>query len=121
MIRLSIDRYAKLAWFIGDGVVRLDDVKEVLEKFYVDRPTPKTIWDFTGADLSEATLDQVEELVNFVKERSPRKNGRNAFVASDPFIYTLGQMYRIFAELADQTIRTKIFRTRSEAEEWLRD
>ncbi len=120
MIKFESNQQAQLTWFIGEGLVQLTDVKKVLELFYSGQPTQMTIWDLTGADLSNATLDQVEDLAGFVKDLShSRVGGRNAIVATDPFAYTLGKMYQLFADLAKQTSQTKIFKTRTEAKEWL--
>jgi hypothetical protein len=120
MITFTSDQTSQLTVFMTDGRIRLADVKEALEKFYFSQPTQKIIWDLSRADLSGATLEEVEELAKFVKGLAhSREGGRNAIITSKPFAYSLGKMYQLFAELARQTSQTRIFKTWAEAEEWL--
>jgi hypothetical protein len=120
MITFTCDQASQLTVFMTEGQIRLDDIKEALNKFYGNKPTRKIIWDLSRADLSEATLDQVEELAKFVKDLAhSRDGGKNAIITSEAFAYSLGKMYQIFAEQARQTSQTRIFKTWKEAEEWL--
>jgi hypothetical protein len=120
MITCVSDHQRQLTCFTSEGPVRLTDVKKALKHFYSGQPTQMVIWDLTGADLTNATLVQVEELAGFIKGLShSRVGGRNAIVASEPFAYSLGKMYQLFADLAQHTSQTRIFKTRPEAEEWL--
>jgi len=120
MITFTSDQSSQLTVFMTDGRIRLADVKVALEKFYGSQPTQNIIWDLSRADLSEASLEEVEELAKFVKELAhSREGGRNAIITSEPFAFSLGKMYQLFAELARQTSQTRIFRTWTEAEEWL--
>lgn len=120
MITFQSDHDNQLTVFIAEGQISLAEIKTVLEKYYGGRPTMKILWDLSRADLSAATLDQVEELAKFVKGLAhSREGGRNALVTSEAFAYSFGKMYQIFAELAHQSSQTRIFKTWPEAEAWL--
>lgn len=120
MITFTCDHASQLTVFMTEGQIRLDDFKQALSKFYSNQPTRNIIWDLSRANLSEANLEQIEELAKFVKELAhSRDGGRNAIITSEAFAYSLGRMYQLFAELALQTSQTRIFKTWKEAEEWL--
>jgi hypothetical protein len=60
---------------------------------------------------------EVEELAEFMKQRSPFSDLRSAFVVSGDVEFGLVRMYEIFRET--DSARTAVFRERTRALAWL--
>ncbi len=122
MIEKRQDHERQLTVFTCSGPVTLEDFKAALAEFYRQEPTRDLLWDLTGADLSTADIEQAEELAKFVKGIAhSREGGKNALITSLAFAYSLGKMYQLFADIAKQTSRTRVFQSRAEAEAWLQE
>ncbi len=104
------------------GQISVDEIKKKVKSFYEGTPSRNVIWDFTEADLSSITADEIRALASGVERLAhSREGGKTAIVAPEDISYGFGRMYQIFAEIYAQIADIKVFRSKLEAERWLSD
>jgi hypothetical protein len=102
------------------GIVSAQDVRATLDRLYADNPTRNILWDFTSADLSQLTTQDMQSIIITAKAHAPRRpGGRTALVASSEFAYGLGRMYGMLSEVKQHPVLHATFRSRDEALSWL--
>ena len=122
MILSTEDMKRNLTIYTCRGQISVDEIKKKVKSFYEGTPSRNVIWDFTEADLSSITADEIRALANGVKKLAhSREGGKTAIVAPEDISYGFGRMYQIFAEIYAQIADIQVFRSRSEAERWLSD
>ena len=122
MILSTADSKRNLTIYTCRGQISVDEIKKKVKSFYEDAPSQNVIWDFTEADLSSITADEIRALASGVKKLAhSREGGKTAIVAPEDISYGFGRMYQIFAEIYAQIADIQVFRSRSEAERWLSD
>ena len=78
------------------------------------------LWDISNADVSQFTLDNIEEDAHCTKQVSDmRKGGKTAFVTSKDLDFGIGRMCETLSEIIIKTIEYRTFRTIEDAKEWL--
>ena len=119
MILSTEDMKRNLTIYTCRGQISVDEIKKKVKSFYEDAPSQNVIWDFTEADLSSITADEIRALASGVKKLAhSREGGKTAIVAPEDISYGFGRMYQIFAEIYAQIADIQVFRSRSEAEHW---
>ena len=119
MILSTEDMKRNLTIYTCRGQISVDEIKKKVKSFYEGTPSRNVIWDFTEADLSSITADEIRALANGVKKLAhSREGGKTAIVAPEDISYGFGRMYQIFAEIYAQIADIQVFRSRSEAEHW---
>lgn len=104
-----------------NGVLTCDEVLHALDDFYEHDVTPYLMWDFTEADVSGITQNDMERIISAVKSNTPlRKNGRTAFVAHHDLSFGLSRMYQMLSEVSEHPIPPIVFRDRDSAIAWLK-
>lgn len=120
MINSSIDLDNQLVVHVCTGVVTPDEVMEAIRAFYAFDATRDTLWDFTATSevtVSTADIHRIADLTTSLAQARP--DGRTALVATADFTYELSRLYQTLAELAEQTVDVRVFRTVSDAQAWL--
>jgi plasmid stabilization system protein ParE len=101
------------------GQISVDEIGKKVKSFYEGTPSRNVIWDFTEADLSSITADEIRALASGVERLAhSREGGKTAIVVPEDISYGFGRMYQIFAEIYAQIADIQVFRSRSEAEHW---
>ena len=95
---------------------------ETIESFYASSPSASVMWDFTEADLSRLTADEVRMVASDVKSLAhSREGGKTAIVSPSELSYGMVRMYQTFAEIYEQTAIVEAFRSRLEADRWINE
>ncbi len=106
---------------VVSGRVSTSDLIAALKDFYNDKFTTKLMWDFSEADLSEISTDDLHMLISVSKSYSHlRKGGKTAFVLSGGYGFGLGRMFETLSVLNQHSVIYSVFKTKEEANTWLR-
>ena len=120
MINKDIDSERQLTIHVLYGRILIQELSDAVKELYNSGPTLNHLWDLTEADLSQIRGDDLRKLATFVKRYAPaRVGGRTALVAINDLGFGLSRMYEVFAEISDQQVEIKVFRSRKEAEKWI--
>ncbi len=120
MIETHRDRKLNLTTFECSGTPTVTEVEHELGGFYGGTPTLHTIWDYTNADLSALTSDEINRLAGFLKDRShSRAGGRSALVFSMTQLLDLNDRLPSLAELTIEQATIKIFDGLDKARAWI--
>ncbi len=105
---------------VVSGRVTMSELIDALKDFYNDKFTTKLLWDFSQADLSEISTDNLHTLMSVSKSYGHlRKGGKTAFVLSGGFGFGLGRMFETLSVLNQHSILYSVFKTKEEAKAWL--
>ena len=117
-IEVNIDK--KLTTNIAKGEITYKDFLGWAENYYSGAVTEFILWDFTEADFSKITSDDLRDLVQVAKKYSyKRAGGKTAFVSNENLSFGLGRMFEMLSEVEDIQFEYKSFRIMTEAKEWL--
>ena len=102
------------------GKVTVDEIVDAIEDYYRGDITTNLIWDYTSADLTVITSDQLQHISSVAQSYAPlRKGGKTAIVMPDELGFGIGRMYEIFNEMNEVPIEYHIFKRIDEAMDWL--
>jgi len=114
-----LDPDTGIAHCSATGKLTRDEVVAVVEQIYRDpnfREPRRTIW-----DIAEATptlnVQEVREVVAYVKAHRPAGAGKTAIVATGDLAFGMGRMYEMLA--SEQQVKTRVFRDSELAQQWL--
>ena len=90
------------------------------KNFLAGTPTKLVIWDFTTADLSDFSRDDLRRLARLPKQYvENRPQGQSALIFSRNVEYGLGRMFVAFSELEKTPSNYRSFRNMADARSWL--
>lgn len=117
----QFDRDKDLTIHVASGDISTDEVWSAIEVFYQAGVTRFVLWDFTAADISRVTGDEVRKLVERVgpHEERHRVGGKTALVFSSPSGFGLGRMFDIPKQGSDEPVRYRSFHSMTKARKWL--
>jgi len=116
--RIDIDR--DLTIHIAKGFITDEQMFEVQEAFYKDKPTKLELWDMSEADISLVSIQGMRRFVELdARLGLERGRGKSAVVVLKTLQFGLARMAETFAELANLPFQFKIFKTVDAAMEWL--
>ena len=123
-IEFSYDKERNLRQQIVTGSIVMDEFIAELRKIYASGDVPvraNVIWDLSQADVSQVSRDDVRQLATFVQSawRSESEFKAAIFVGSD-LVFGMSRMYEQLLGLFNQD-NIRIFRSESEAWEWMQD
>lgn len=102
------------------GRITSKDILQASDDFYAHTPTKQLLWDFSDADLSAVSSDDLKTIASYTKQYGHlRPNGKTALYVSGELSYGLSRQYTTLAELENHSIRFASFRAYDEAMEWL--
>jgi hypothetical protein len=117
-IRLEPDKH--FTTYIFTGEVTVEQIISAQEEFYYKTPMLFLLVDFTQADLSVLTSNDLRAILSGAgKNGHLRKGGKTAVVASWNLAFGMARMYEIMAEIQDLPFIVRAFRTQDEALIWL--
>ena len=102
------------------GKVSDDEILDAIEDYYRGNVTTNLIWDYTSADLTVITSDQLQHISSVAQGYAHlRKDGKTAIVMPDELGFGIGRMYEIFNEMNEVPIDYHIFKHIDQAMDWL--
>ena len=119
-IKLEINREKDLSIFTTTESYSIQDVCEVLDRYYSGPVTSLVLWDSTRLDLSSWQRDDILTAVRKSKEYSHlRAGGKSALVMPRDLHFGLGKMFQAYSEIDNLQIEVEVFRNIEEAIAWL--
>lgn len=119
-IETKYDLPQDLTTFKVVGKMKVDDFYDCLAGYYEKGVTPLTLWDFTEADVSALTSEQISDFAKYARNLAEaRKGGKTAVVFDTPFDFGLGRMFQSYLEIAGLPIEILISHSLDEAKQWL--
>jgi len=105
-----IEQKNNLRFHQVSGRLSFEELRDTLQNIYNDKNIDKTLnalWDLSEADISDFTLDEVEQVANFVAQNWGRVPGtKAAIVVSADYSYGMARMYEILLDsLTSNVIR----------------
>ena len=96
------------------------DLINWVKDYYSGVVTELILWDFSEADISKITNDELKELIQVVRKTAIKRNGgKTALVFSKNIGYGLGRMYGALSEIEGIPFEYRSFRDIKDAEKWL--
>jgi len=119
-ITTHIDKAKELTTFTATGVLTIEMVMPLVEKFYAGESTKCVLWDLLNVTKNRITLDQAEKIL-YLKQRYAGKegSGKTAIVAHDDFFYGISRSLAMQSNLQGATYTVLIFNDLKVAYKWL--
>lgn len=96
---------------------------EIIEKTQDGLTRPYTryvLWDFTQAHATDLSIEKIQQILIIGKKLAEaRKTGKTAIVVPQDLGFGLGRMYEAYSEIESFPTENRVFRTLSQAWEWL--
>ena len=110
----------KLTTNVAEGEFSCDELLDWVRNYYLGAVTELILWDFSKADISKITNEELRKIANEVKKVSnTRAGGKTALVFSQDIGFGLGRMYEAFSRISSMPFEYRTFRSISEAKDWL--
>jgi hypothetical protein len=121
-VTLELDPGSNITTATGRGRVTAVDLLAALRAFYDNAPTLLVLCDISDADLSSISTEELKGIVQFTERRAEvRRGGKTAIAASTTLEYGMARMYEILADAYAHPVTIRVFRTREEGLQWLRE
>ncbi|MEW6510113.1 MAG: hypothetical protein AB1428_04065 [Bacteroidota bacterium] len=102
------------------GQTSAAQIADAIAKYYEGESTLHILWDFSEADLSEISPQDVANLVALTKRFSSRRpGGKTALLFSSDFGFGMGRMYDIQHDVSGGEVMHMSFRGKDAAMSWL--
>jgi len=122
MIKAHLDKERNLTTYICSDVVTMDEIRGELLTFYGGRPTLNTIWDYTEADVSALSRDDIQNIAKFVKTAAhSRDGGKTALVFPAAMLMAMGPLLEGISEIEVPDAKIKIHQDIQAALDWISD
>ena len=120
MIKAHLDKQRNLTTYLCSGVVSMNEIREQLLAFYGGHPTLNTIWDYTDADVSTLSKDDILNIAKFVKTAAhSRDGGKTALVFPTAMIMEMGPLLEGISEIEVPDAKIKIHQDIQAALDWI--
>ena len=119
-VQVAYDRDRRLNRFRVNGEFSADDAIASTEAYYAGEVTPLVLIDFSGADLSGITSEQLKKIARMASARTlARKGGKTAYVLCDDLHFGLGRMAEALYDIEKVPFEMRVFRQLKKAVAWL--
>ena len=119
-INTKYDLNKELTTFKVTGKLTAADLYECLTHYLGGKVTLRTLWDITEAKVPAATVDEVCNLAQYVRNLSDaRIGGKTAIISNDDLGYGMSRMLETLYELEHVPFEVQVFRRLDEAEAWI--
>lgn len=120
MIKPHLDKERNLTTYLCSGQVTMDEIREQLLAFYGGRPTLNTIWDYSEADVSVLSREDIENIAKFVKTAAhSRDGGKTALVFPPAMLMDMGPLLEGISEIEVPDAKIKIHQDIQAALDWI--
>ena len=122
MIKPHFDDKMNLNSYICTGPVTAAEIEKQVRILYQGTPSLHAMWDFTEADLSPRSPDDIRGIARRVKDTShSRAGGKTALVFSTEMLTTMGPLLESIAEIEVPDAKIKIFNDLGAGLAWIGD
>ncbi len=122
MIKPHFDPKLNLTSYICTGPVKAAEIEHQVRILYQGTPSLHAMWDFTEADLSHLSPDDVRGIARMVKDTShSRAGGRTALVFSTAMLTEMGPLLESISEIEVPDAKIKVFNDLTSALAWIGD
>jgi hypothetical protein len=122
MIRKSTDEERNLTVQTCTGRVSPREIKDAIEAVYAGEPTLNQLWDMTEADVEDVQTENLRAFARLVSEHGHgRRGGKTAIVSPVDLAFGLSRMYSAMADINEQQILVRVFRSLDEANAWIEE
>lgn len=110
-----------LTIYVARGILSRDEIKQAISDFYLQGPvTRNVLWDFSAAELSAITSEDVCLIANIPKKSAHlRTGGKTAIYAPNDLTYGLSRMYARMASFDGMPFELEVFRDQAAARSWI--
>lgn len=121
MITSKLYSDLNLAVHTVDGGIEFDEFVKVGIAIYKLNPPPLlSLWDLSAANFSDIALQKIKAMqLSAVGEVRGREGGKTAIVAPQDITYGTGRQYTMLIEAFNLPFEHRMFRSLSEACDWL--
>ena len=120
MIKPHFDDKLNLTTYICTGPVTAGEIEKQVRILYQGTPSLHALWDFTEADLSRLSPDDVRGIARTVKDTShSRVGGRTALVFSNAMLAEMGPLLVSISEIEVPDAKIKVFNELSAGLGWI--
>jgi len=110
MIKPHYDDKLNLTTYICTGPVTAGEIEKQVRILYQGTPSLHAMWDFTEADLSHLSPEDVRGIARIVKDTShSRAGGRTALVFSTAMLTEMGALLESISEIEVPDAKIKVF------------
>jgi|GEM_PF-6843875 len=110
MIKPHFDDKVNLTTYICSGPVTASEIEDQVRTLYRGTPSLHAMWDFTEADLSLLSKEDILGIAKIVKETShSRSGGRTALVFSTDMLTRMGPLLEGISTIEVPDAKIKIF------------
>jgi hypothetical protein len=110
----------ELTVFTAHGLIDADTILEELRDYYGGQPTLHSLWDFSKADVTTISSDDISSLAHYIKQHiANRRGGKAALVFSKDLDFGLGRMIDAQLEIEGSPVAMSSFKSRADALKWL--
>ncbi|MBE0583276.1 MAG: hypothetical protein IH612_05870 [Desulfofustis sp.] len=110
----------KLTIFNAQGTISAGNILEELQDYYAGQPTLNSLWDFSEADVTGISADDISSLARYIRQRiKDRQGGKSALVFSKDLDFGLGRMIDAQLEIEGSPVAMSSFKNKSDALRWL--
>ncbi len=122
MIKPHYDDKLDLTTYICTGPVTAPEIEKEVRKLYQGTPSIHSMWDYTEADLSLLSPDDIRHIAGIVKDTShSRAGGRTALVFSNAMLTGMGPLLVSLSEIEVPEAKIKVFNDLTAALVWISD
>ena len=119
-IKTSVDYENNLAVHIVKGQVKVEEIARKIEEYHTGESAKFAIWDFSAADLTTLSSEQLRSLVDVGKKFAERRaGGKTALVVPHDLAFGLGKMWESHSKIESFAVENRAFRSIEEAKSWL--
>jgi hypothetical protein len=120
MIKPHFDAKLNLTTYICTGTVTAGEIEKQVRILYQGTPSLHALWDFTEADLSALTPDDVRGIARTVKDTSlSRVGGRTALIFSNAMLAEMRPLLVSISEIEVPDAKIKVFNELSTGLAWV--
>ncbi len=121
MIQPHFDKIQNLTTFVCSDQVMAGDIAEQVRNLYRGTPSLNALWDFTEADISGLSPEDIRGVAQQVKSTShSRAGGKTALVFSTTTLTEMGALLESIAEIEVPDAKIKVFNDLNSALAWIK-
>jgi hypothetical protein len=120
-IETYLDENSNLTSYIVQGTLLTDQIIATIHEFYSEKPTKYVLWNFSQAQTSQISSNDVKEIVKIVTKYADRNIVlKTALVFSEDGAFGVGRMFEILAGMEETPQQFMAYLNPDDAYKWLR-
>jgi hypothetical protein len=120
-IETYLDENSNLTSYIVQGTLLTDQIIATIHEFYSEKPTKYVLWNFSQAQTSQISSNDVKEIVKIVTKYADRNIVlKTALVFSEDGAFGVGRMFETLAGMEETPQQFMAYLNADDAYKWLR-